>query len=458
MLIPEDRDRVSMNIARVMAGEKFVGSEYTALRKDQSPLPVVIYSTRILRDSQAVGLRGLVVDVTDQKREEETRRKLEFQLLQAQKMESVGRLAGGVAHDFNNMLGVIIGNAELALNRTLPDDQMQADLKEILDAARRSTGITRQLLAFARQQTIDPKEIELNETVEGMLKMLRRLIGEDINLSWQPGSGRMPVFMDPSQLDQILANLLVNARDAIGGVGKITIESDRVRFDEEYCANHAEFILGEFIMLAVTDDGCGMDKETLNNIFEPFFTTKGVGKGTGLGLSTVYGIVKQNQGFINIYSEPGKGTTFRTYIPRYVGGGGLIEEQVVLEIPMSQGETVLIVEDEGSILKLVQRILETLGYTVLAASTPGKAEALAEKHSGHIHLLITDVVMPEMNGRALAESLKAHYPTLKILFMSGYTADVIAHRGILESGVNLLQKPFSRHDLAVKVREALNRD
>jgi CheY-like chemotaxis protein len=291
-----------------------------------------------------------------------------------------------------------------------------------------------------------------------MLKMLRRLIGEDINLSWHPGPGRMTVFTDPSHLDQILANLCVNARDAIGGVGNVTIKTDHVRFDEKYCADHPEFILGEFIMLSVSDNGCGMDSDTRANIFEPFFTIKGIGKGTGLGLATVYGIVKQSHGFINVDSEPGRGTTFRIYLPRYAGEAGLIKAQEALETPTGLGETILIVEDEASILKLTQTILEKLGYTVLAASTPGRAKVLLEEHTGHIQLLITDVVMPETNGRDLAESLKAQYPMLKVLFMSGYTASAIAHRGVLNSGVNFIQKPFSIRALAVKVREVLDQD
>jgi PAS domain S-box-containing protein len=400
----------------------------------------------------------MAIDITDRKRAEAEREKMQAQLIQAQKMESVGRLAGGVAHDFNNMLTVISGNAQMALYNTAPDDPVYKDLKIILDAARRSADITRQLLAFARRQTIDPKVIDLNATVEGMLKILRRLIGEDVDLSWQPGPGRMPVFMDPSQLDQVLANLCVNARDAIEGVGKVTIETGNVVLDEAYCADHAGFVPGEFIMLAVSDDGYGMGREALDNIFEPFFTTKGVGEGTGLGLSTVYGIVKQNHGFINVYSEPGKGTTCKIYLPPCAGEDAGIKAQETTEIPAGRGETVLIVEDEASILKLAQRILERLGYHVLAASTPGKAVALAEEHAGHVHLLITDVIMPEMNGRDLAESLKAHYPTLKVLFMSGYTANVIAHRGVLDEGVYFIQKPFSNRDLAVKVREVLNRD
>jgi len=401
------------------------------------------------------GALVFVRDITSRKAAEQERKKLEAQLIQAQKMESVGRLAGGVAHDFNNMLSLIIGYAELALNRANPDGAMKDYLEEILDAATRSADITRQLLAFARQQAIRPKLIDLNKTVEGMLKMLRRLIGEDIDLCWQPGPGRMPVFMDPSQLDQLLANLCVNARDAIGGVGKLTIETGRVRFDAAYCADHTGFIPGDFTLLAVSDDGCGMDKETLDNIFEPFFTTKGVGEGTGLGLATVYGIVKQNSGFINVYSEPGKGATFKIYLPPHGKGEGPAKAPETAEIPAGRGEIVLIVEDEASILKLVQTVLERLGYHALTASTPGKAMALAEEHAGAIDLLITDVVMPEMNGRELAENLQAHYPDIKVLFMSGYTVNVVTHRGILEEGVHFIQKPISNRELAVKVREAL---
>ncbi|MDZ7663771.1 MAG: ATP-binding protein [Desulfotignum sp.] len=231
-------------------------------------------------------------------------------------MESVGRLAGGVAHDFNNMLGVILGHAEFALEKAEENHDLYADLKEIQTAARRSADLTKQLLAFARKQIIAPKMLDLNDTVESMLNMLRRLIGEDINLSWNPGKRLWPVKMDPSQIDQILANLCVNARDAIAGVGKLTIETGMKTFDPAYCAEHAGFIPGDFVMLAVSDDGCGMDKKTLNSLFEPFFTTKDVGKGTGLGLATVYGIVKQNNGFINVYSEPDHGTTFKIYLPR----------------------------------------------------------------------------------------------------------------------------------------------
>jgi two-component system cell cycle sensor histidine kinase/response regulator CckA len=298
--------------------------------------------------------------------------------------------------------------------------------------------------------------LDLNTRVEGMLKMLRRLIGEDIDLAWLPRASLWPVKMDPSQIDQILANLCVNARDAIEGVGKVTIETDTVVFDADYCADHAGFVPGEFVKLAVSDNGCGMDKEVLNNIFEPFFTTKEVERGTGLGLAMVYGIVKQNNGFINVYSEPGKGTTIKIYVPRHKGKIVETQGEAKAEIPLGRGETVLVVEDDLPVLKLARKILDGLGYTVLIAGTPGEALGLAEKHAGEIHLLVTDVIMPEMNGRELAERLQSLYPGLKYMFMSGYTANAIAHGNVLEEGVHFIQKPFSTRDLAVKVREALD--
>jgi PAS domain S-box-containing protein len=381
---------------------------------------------------------------------------LEAQFQQAQKMESVGRLAGGVAHDFNNMLTIIISYTQMLINQTTASDPIHNDLKQILKAAQRSNDITRQLLAFARKQTINPKYLDLNDAVESTLKMLRRLIGEDIDLSWNPESGLWPVMADPSQMDQVLANLCVNARDAIHGVGKITIETDNISFDNEYCAEHPGFVPGDFVLLAVSDDGCGMDNPTLERLFEPFFTTKDLGQGTGLGLATVYGIVKQNNGFINVYSEPEKGTTFRIYLPRHTGEAGENQPKESVEIQAGRGETVLIVEDEASILKLGKRILLELGYTVLAAATPGQAMETAKTHEGDIHLIITDVVMPEMNGRDLSRQIQNFYPDIKILFMSGYTADVIAHQGVLDGGVNFIQKPFSNKDMAAKIREVLD--
>jgi CheY-like chemotaxis protein len=312
------------------------------------------------------------------------------------------------------------------------------------------------LLAFARKQTIAPKVIDLNETISGMLKMLRRLIGEDIDLVWLPDEGIWPIRIDPSQLDQILANLCVNARDAIGDTGKLTIETGTVAFDEAYCADHAGFKPGDFVMLAVSDDGCGMGREILRNLFEPFFTTKDADKGTGLGLATVYGIVKQNNGFINVYSEPGQGTTFRIYLPPHKGVEPETATPERAAVPGARGnETILIVEDEPAILKVTGMMLEKLGYTVLSANTPSEAVELAKEHAGEIHLLVTDVVMPEMNGRDLANKLLSLYPNVKRLFMSGYTANVIAHHGVLDEGVRFIQKPFAMNDLADMVRLAL---
>ena len=359
---------------------------------------------------------GRIVNYVAVKRDITEHLQLADQFQQAQKMESVGRLAGGVAHDFNNMLGVILGYAEMALYEAGPGTPLHDNLTEIRKAAQRSADLTRQLLAFARKQTIDPRVLDLNSTVEGMLNMLRRLIGEDIDLAWLPGADLWPVKMDPAQIDQILANLCVNARDAIADVGKVTIETQNVSLDEAYCAAHAGFAPGEFVMLTVSDDGCGMDEETQRRLFEPFFTTKEIGKGTGLGLSTVYGIVKQNDGFINVYSEPGQGTTFRIYIPRHAAGMVETRATIAAELPQGHGETVLLVEDEPAMLNMGKGMLEKLGYTVLTAATPGEAMRLAEEHAGEIHLLMTDVVMPEMNGRDLAEAaeIPLHDPQVPV--------------------------------------------
>lgn len=393
-------------------------------------------------------------EITARKRAEEERERLRTQLIQAQKMESVGRLAGGVAHDFNNMLSVIIGHCELALRGVESDHPLHTSLQNIRMAAERSADLTRQLLAFARKQTIAPKVLEINTTVSGMLEMLRRLIGEDIDLVWKPGSNPGQVLIDPSQLDQILVNLFVNARDAIGDTGKVTIETDSVTIDERYCVDHVEALQGNYVLLAVSDDGCGMDAATLAHLFEPFFTTKEMGKGTGLGLATVYGIIKQNKGFINVYSEPGQGTTFKIYLPRHGADQEPAREEMVNHAAMGS-ETILVVEDEPMILEIATTMLESLGYTVLAASGPAEAIRLAREHGGAIQLLMTDVVMPEMNGRLLANHLRAQLPDLRCLFMSGYTANVIAHHGVLDEGVHFIQKPFALHALAAKIREAL---
>jgi len=392
---------------------------------------------------------GIIRDITETKRIEE-------QLQQAQKMESVGRLAGGVAHDFNNMLSIIIGYAESALETVPPDTPLHEDLTEIFQAGVRSADITRQLLAFARQQTTAPQVLDLNISIDGVLKMLRRLIGEDIELAWRPRTHLWQIKIDPSQIDQILANLCVNARDSMPNVGQITIETKNISFDEEYCADHAELRPGDYVMLSVSDNGSGMSSDVKDKIFEPFFTTKSLHHGTGLGLSTVYGIVKQNNGFINVYSEVGSGTTVKIYLPRHTGPEEIDRLNTGHAVPQSKGETILLVEDDTSILKLGETVLNSLEYTVLAANSPAQAIQLAEEHLEEIDLLITDVVMPEMNGRELAGELQRKIPALKILYTSGYTANVIAHRGVLEEGVNFIPKPLSKKDLAAKVREVLD--
>ena len=407
-------------------------------------------------DGQVCRLVGYLQDITERKQAEEEREQLQSQLKQAQRMESVGRLAGGVAHDFNNMLSVIIGYTEMAKEQVSPDQQLYANLEEILTAANRSRDITRQLLAFARRQAISPLELDINETLSGMINFLERLIGEDIKLDWHPGHNLWQIMMDPSQVDQIMINLCVNARDAIGGDGKIIIKTGNVILDETYTVSHPDFVPGEFVSIAVSDDGCGMDKEILDNIFEPFYTTKDMAVSTGLGLATIYGIVKQNRGQINVYSEPGAGTCFKLYFPRHKSNGDMKDIGGEEEIQGGCGETILLVEDEEAIMKMAAKMLEKLNYQILAADTPEKGLTLAAGCPGGIDLLISDVVLPGMNGRELANEVKGLYPDIKILFMSGYTADVIAHRGVLDHGVNFLQKPFSRKDLAVKVRKVLD--
>jgi two-component system sensor histidine kinase EvgS len=455
---PEDLERESETFQNVISGKSNdYRLENRYIRKDGTTVWVNVNMT-LIRDlnGQPVRTMATIEDITDRKRAEEEKARLQDQLLQAQKMESIGRLAGGVAHDFNNMLGVIIGRAEMALQQDVPTDKLRRNLHEILKAGLRSAELTRQLLAFARKQIAVPKILDLNDTISSMLKMLRRLIGEDIELLWAPELDLWKVKMDPSQVDQILANLAVNSRDAISGVGAITMRTENVAIDDSIRAETPEFIPGEYVLLTVSDTGAGMSKEVCENIFEPFFTTKEVGKGTGLGLSTVYGIVKQNDGFVYVASEPGKGTTFKIYLPRLeVQTAQAPSEDAAGKHPTGT-ETILLVEDDEAILNLSRVILENLGYTVIAASAPEQAINLVEDHPGDIHLLITDVVMPGMNGRELAERLCAIRPNLKRLYMSGYTADLIAHRGILDAGVNFIQKPFGSDELAARVREVLD--
>jgi len=398
---------------------------------------------------------GLIAQIIILKREQARRERLEEQLRMAQKMESVGRLAGGVAHDFNNMLGVILGHAEMAEDQVDQTHPLYDDLQEIRKAAQRSAALTRQLLAFARKQTVMPKVLDLNETVAGMLTMLRRLIGEDIELIWRPGLELWQVKVDPSQIDQILANLCVNARDAIKGVGEIIVETTNVTITGENGDHHVGVIAGDYVRITLCDNGPGMQENVVAHIFEPFYTTKGVGEGTGLGLATVYGAIKQNNGFIFVDSEEGRGTTFTLYLPRHHHPAIKENKNLPPEPTPGGRECILLVEDEETILQMTATLLQHLGYRVLAANSPEEAFRLADSSTEKIHLLLTDVVMPQMNGREMAEKLVIKHAGMKCLFMSGYTADVISHHGVLDEGVYFMQKPFSKAELATKIRTAL---
>lgn len=404
---------------------------------------------------EVTSIGSITRDITQQERHAQEREKLEVQLRQAQKMEAVGRLAGGVAHDFNNMLSVILGHAELALDELGENDPLRESIGEIAEAGHQSAGLTRQLLAFARKQTIAPEIINLNDSVERSMKLLGRLIGEDIELVWRPAADLWPVRIDPAQVDQILANLAVNARDAIEGVGRIALETSNVRLNEEDVQGLPGFVPGAYVLLSFSDTGCGMDADTHNQIFEPFFTTKETGRGTGLGLATVYGILKQNQGFVYVDSKPGEGSTFRIYLPPHLSDetpGSSRSARV--EAPRGRG-TILLVEDEAPLMRLTSRLIRELGYDVIEAASPQEALRRSAEHEGEFDLLLTDVVMPDMSGRDLWTELQRRRPGLKCLFMSGYTADIIAEHGVLHEGIYFLQKPFTRRTLAEKLRKAV---
>ncbi|OHD70990.1 MAG: hypothetical protein A2W19_07655 [Spirochaetes bacterium RBG_16_49_21] len=436
-------------------GETELLMDHEVTRRDGS-IRIHQANVELVRDSSGrpIGFRTLAWDVTERRKIEKEKAQLEEQLVQAQKMESVGRLAGGVAHDFNNMLGVILGYAELIRLRLPRNDPLLKELLEIERAAARSRDLAGQLLAFSRKQIITPVLVDLNDLIMSMEKTLSRLIGEDVDLQFYPGGDLWKIKFDPSQMQQVLINLAANARDAMPAGGKLTIETANLCLNEAYCKIHLGFSPGYYVLLGVSDDGAGMDKETLQHLFEPFFTTKEAGRGTGLGLATVYGIVKQNNGFINVYSEPGKGTTFKIYISRSLEEGDM-QKGAEEELVASGSGTVLLVEDDDMVRAMTSEMLEEIGYTVVAAGSPAEAESLCENGDVHIDLLLTDVVMPGISGKELRDRIQAKRPVIKVLFMSGYTSNVIAHHGVLEAGVHFIQKPFSMNDLARKAREAI---
>ena len=434
----------------ITSGKIFAG-QMVNKRKDGT------YYTEEVTVSPIVDNLGTIVSYIAIKRDITEQLLLESQLQQAQKMESVGRLTGGVAHDFNNILGVILGYAGMALRNSDPEDKLYNDLTIIYDAASRSAEIVRQLLMFSRQQTVVPQIIDLNAAVEGMLKMLRRLIGEDIELSWKPYPGVLPIKIDPSQVDQILANLCVNARDAIQGTGKLTISTEKRVFDRKISEKQMVVTSGdEYAMLLVSDDGDGIDTKEVDKIFEPFFTTKAVGQGTGLGLSTVYGIVQQNGGNISVSSRKGEGTCFTLSLPVSDAPLSLSKDGGLARVNEGKNETVLLVEDDLTLLEMTRRMLDKTGYNVLPANGGGEALRLARKNDVKIDLLLTDVVMPEMNGKELSEQMQEIIPEIKILFMSGYTSNILGHNGVLDERFHFVSKPFSRKVLSDKIREMLD--
>jgi len=399
---------------------------------------------------------GRTVNYVAVKRDITARESLEAQLRQAQKMEAVGQLAGGVAHDFNNLLTGITGYAQLALKDVEEGSTVQTDLEQITGLVSKAANLTRQLLSFSRRQPLQPIVLNINSLVDEMTKLLKRLIGEDIDLVFRGADDLGQTRADPGQLEQALINLVVNARDAMPGGGKLTIETSNVLLDNAYARGHTGAKPGDHIMLAVSDTGCGMDQQTLSHVFEPFFTTKKQGKGTGLGLATVYGIAKQHEGNIWVYSEPGQGTTFKIYLPRVdAPPDEPAPQSEETHIPHGT-ETILVVEDEEPVRDVTVRVLENASYTVLSAGTPDQALAVFAEHADEIDLLLTDMIMPGMTGHALGDQLRGQRPSLKILYMSGYTANGIVHRGELNPDTPFLQKPFSPKGLAHKVRNMLD--
>ncbi|MGZ3545625.1 MAG: PAS domain S-box protein [Gemmatimonadaceae bacterium] len=421
--------------------------EFVGERKDGKKILIEATARMHFTNGKASRITALR-DVTE-------RRALENQFRQAQKMEAVGRLAGGVAHDFNNLLTVILSYTDMLIEGVAPKDPRAEDLDQIRKAAVAAAALTRQLLTFSRQQVIEPRLLDLNEVVSGSVKMLERLIGEDVELKTALVSEPLTLMIDPGQLEQVIMNLAVNARDAMPTGGKLTLETTSVTMDADYVRDHWPAHVGRFAMLAVSDTGCGMDEATRSRIFEPFFTTKGVGKGTGLGLATVYGIVKQSNGFVWVYSEPEHGSTFKIYLPLVEEPAEPFAGKIEQTAPTGGTETILLAEDAAAVRVAVRQILERLGYTVIEA--PNGAVALsAAEHTSTVDLLLTDVVMPEMSGRELAERFTQIRPNTQVLFMSGYTDDAVIRHGVLRPGTAYIQKPFSAESLASKIREVLD--
>jgi PAS domain S-box-containing protein len=445
---PEDHAVVEAAEAASLRGERFQ-AEYRMVRKDGAVIWVSDTAVVVSGSYSHPVMEGIIVDITE-------RKLLENQLQQSRRMEAVGRLAGGIAHDFNNLLTIIKGYAELAVQRTGIQPELRADVQQIENAAERASMLIRQLLAFSRRQVLQPRVIDLNAIVLGLDKLLGRLMGEHIEMVTRCAPNAGHVKADPAQVEQVIMNLVVNARDAMPQGGRLTVETLNVDLDSAYARDHIAVKPGPYVMLAVSDSGIGMSPETVAHIFEPFYTTKESGRGTGLGLSTVYGIVKQSGGYIWVYSEPGKGTTFKVYLPRVAEQVEAKPDPSEISAPGKGSETILLVEDEEAVRELAIRILSAKGYSVVAAKSTKEAEQLSEKYTGRIHLLLTDIIMPGTSGRELARRITARHPRTRVLYMSGYTDNVLAQGGVLEAGLSFLQKPFSPGALVRKVRDVLD--
>jgi PAS domain S-box-containing protein len=444
----EDHSVVEAAEEASLRGERFQ-AEYRIVRKDGAVIWVSDTAVVAKGSDTHPVMEGIIVDITD-------RKLLENQLQQSRRMEAVGRLAGGIAHDFNNLLTIIKGYAELALQRGGIQMELRADVQQIENAAERASTLIRQLLAFSRRQVLQPKIIDLNAIVLGLDKLLGRLMGEHIEMVTRCAANVGRVKADPAQVEQVIMNLVVNARDAMPKGGRLTVETYNVDLDSTYARDHVSVKPGSYVMLAVTDTGVGMNPETVAHIFEPFYTTKESGQGTGLGLSTVYGIVKQSGGYIWVYSEPGKGTTFKVYLPRVAEPVEAKPERVEPAAANKGSETILLVEDEEAVRELASRILSAKGYSVVAAKSVKEAEEWCEKQGGKIHLLLTDIIMPGTSGRELARRITVKHPQTRVLYMSGYTDNVLAQGGELEAGLSFLQKPFTPAALVQKVRDVLD--
>ncbi|MDY6906393.1 MAG: ATP-binding protein [Thermodesulfobacteriota bacterium] len=459
LIHPDDRQRVAGEVAQRSADPSAAHFEHAPYRivTKAGDVRWIADMTHIRRDDNGAVLsyEGILLDITDQKQAEADKNRLEAQFQQSQKLESIGRLAGGVAHDLNNLLSPILGYGEMLLEDTDAEDPRREPMEEIILAGERARDLVRQLLAFSRKQVLSFRTIELNTLVTGFEKLLRRTVREDIHIHLTLADSLPPVKGDTGQIEQIIMNMAVNAQDAMPHGGMLTLETAMVELDRQYADRHEEVMPGPHVMLGISDTGIGMDEETRKHLFEPFFTTKPVGEGTGLGLATVYGIVKQHKGHVWVYSEPGRGTTFKVYLP-VAAGARMAEKDVTVEDAAFKGsETILLVEDNQQLRKLARALLMRRGYSVLTAANGKEALSILEDHAAPLDLLLTDVIMPDMNGRELYFRAMEIYPELKVLYMSGYTDNVIAHHGVLDEGVQFIQKPFTVKALATKVREVL---